>query len=92
MMSGFLATNKTFQAAWMERALDFLAGDGVGRLFGKVVPNLLVPLIAVLIFLGLWSVGAKNVHTSLGQLPGPAKVWEQASALYQEHLAELRNR
>jgi nitrate/nitrite transport system permease protein len=36
----------------------------------------------------LWAVGAQQVETSLGQLPGPAKVWEQAVALYGEHKDE----
>jgi len=48
----------------------------------------LIPLIAIAIFLGLWHIGAKNVQTSLGQLPGPIQVWQQAGALYQEHRAE----
>jgi nitrate/nitrite transport system permease protein len=47
-----------------------------------------IPLVAVAIFLMLWSVLAAQVQTSLGQLPGPAKVWEQAMVLVDEHRAE----
>ncbi|GAB4359346.1 MAG: ABC transporter permease [Methylohalobius crimeensis] len=50
--------------------------------------GILAPLLAIGIFLVLWSVGARQVHTSLGVLPGPAKVWEQSVALWQEHRAE----
>lgn len=53
-----------------------------------VVQALMVPLIAFGVFLMLWSAGARNVETSLGQLPGPAKVWEQVITLYDEHKEE----
>ncbi len=65
-----------------------LASDNFGKTCVKLVKNLLVPLVAMLIFLGLWSLGAKHVETSLGVLPGPGKVWEQAVSLYGEHKAE----
>jgi nitrate/nitrite transport system permease protein len=45
-------------------------------------------LLGILIFLALWHVAALGVVTSLGKLPGPAEVWEQAVNLYQEHNAE----
>lgn len=47
-----------------------------------------VPLIATLVFLFLWGKLSANVHTSLGQIPGPAAVWEQANALWADHRAE----
>ncbi|OOZ39591.1 nitrate ABC transporter permease [Solemya pervernicosa gill symbiont] len=47
-----------------------------------------MPLIAVVIFLALWSTGASSVTTSLGKLPGPAQVWQQTIQLYAEHKAE----
>lgn len=47
-----------------------------------------VPLIAILLFLLVWNGVAANIQTSLGKVPGPAKVWEQAVALYQEHVNE----
>ena len=45
------------------------------------------PLIAIALFLGLWSVSASQVNTSLGQLPGPTAVFEQATNLIDEHVA-----
>ncbi|WP_407075546.1 ABC transporter permease [Paraglaciecola sp.] len=48
-----------------------------------------LPLIGLVIFLGLWSVMAKNIDTSLGQFPGPAAVWEQATTLIDEHNAQM---
>ncbi len=53
-----------------------------------IIQNLLVPLIAIALCLGLWGAAAKNIQTSLGALPGPAQVWEQAVSLLDEHQAE----
>lgn len=50
--------------------------------------EMLLPLIAIAIFLGFWSATAENIHTSLGTFPGPAQVWEQSLALYEEHNEE----
>ncbi|MAG67535.1 MAG: nitrate ABC transporter permease [Pseudomonadales bacterium] len=60
------------------------AHEQASELFTKVG----LPLIAVLVFLLVWSVGASQVKTSLGVLPGPAAVWHQAVNLYDEHQAQ----
>ena len=84
----YKATQKTFNMPWFDQGLDYLAGDRIVRQLGGFVQSVIVPLTALGFFLMLWSVGASQVQTSLGQLPGPAKVWEQAQALYQEHREE----
>ena len=50
-----------------------------------LVKGFLLPVFAFIIFLGLWHVSAKSVVTSLGQVPGPAQVWDQAGNLWEEH-------
>ncbi len=52
-----------------------------GRLIG-------VPLAAILAFLVLWAQLAPLVQTSLGAVPGPAQVWEQAVNLHEDHVRE----
>jgi nitrate/nitrite transport system permease protein len=47
-----------------------------------------IPFIAFLVFLFLWGRLAANIETSLGQIPGPVAVWQQAQALWADHLAE----
>ena len=47
-----------------------------------------IPFLSIVIFLALWGAVASQIKTSLGQVPGPAKVWEQTVALYGEHLEE----
>lgn len=62
---------------------------------GKLLTNLLrglgLPILGIAIFLLIWQAGAKQIQTSLGQLPGPAQVWEQMKNLQVEH-AEERQR
>jgi len=50
--------------------------------------TLLLPTIAVAIFLALWGLVASQIHTSLGQLPGPSQVLEQTLVLVDEHNEE----
>jgi nitrate/nitrite transport system permease protein len=45
-------------------------------------------LLGIVIFLALWHVSAQGIVTSLGKLPGPVQVWEQAGNLIDEHHAE----
>ncbi|MEO8316023.1 MAG: ABC transporter permease [Pseudomonadota bacterium] len=47
-----------------------------------------VPVIAMLVFALLWAFFAARIHTSLGQIPGPAAVFHQAGVLWADHKAE----
>lgn len=62
-------------------------GNGESKL-AAIFQNNWPPALGILLFLALWHVGASGVKTSLGDLPGPKAVWEQAGNLYQEHVAE----
>jgi nitrate/nitrite transport system permease protein len=50
--------------------------------------TILPPLFGIMAFLGIWHVGASGVQTSLGTLPGPVAVMQQAGNLYQEYRDE----
>jgi nitrate/nitrite transport system permease protein len=43
------------------------------------------PVVAVVAFLLIWSQVSAGIQTSLGQIPGPAAVWNQAGALWADH-------
>ena len=47
-----------------------------------------VPLLSISLFLIIWGLVAAQIDTSLGKVPGPAKVWEQTMTLYEEHVNE----
>jgi nitrate/nitrite transport system permease protein len=53
-----------------------------------LVRSLGVPLIATCIFLVGWSRASANIETTLGVIPGPAAVWEQSIALWNDYRAE----
>jgi nitrate/nitrite transport system permease protein len=68
---------------YLSRYKTFTAED-----YSEIFSSLILPLIAITIFLVLWSASAKQVQTSLGQLPGPLAVFQQAGNLLDEHVAE----
>jgi len=59
-----------------------------GLLLNSMIHKLGVPLVAIAIFLGIWSAAASQIVTSLGAVPGPSQVWEQSVTLYDEHVEE----
>ncbi len=78
----------TYDIVWIDRILNYLAGEKINRDLGGYAQAFLIPLFAFGIFLLIWSAGASMVVTSLGQFPGPVKVWDQVISLYDEHTAE----
>jgi nitrate/nitrite transport system permease protein len=46
------------------------------------------PLVAITAFLLVWSQVSSGIQTSLGQIPGPAAVWQQTKALWADHLVQ----
>ncbi len=54
--------------------------------------NLGVPALALALFLALWAALAPRIQTSLGAVPGPAQVMEQAQTLWNDHFNERRKR
>jgi nitrate/nitrite transport system permease protein len=47
-----------------------------------------VPLVAIAVFLFAWSRASAGIETTLGQIPGPTAVAQQAGALWADHVAE----
>ena len=62
-------------------ALPRVRVQGLGRQIG-------IPMVAILAFLFAWSRVSAGVQTTLGQIPGPAAVWQQAGVLWADHVAE----
>ena len=56
--------------------------------YQEVIKAFVLPLVAFVLFLGMWGFSAARIDTSLGQLPGPVAVWGQATNLVAEHRAE----
>ncbi|EMR12364.1 ABC transporter permease [Methylophaga lonarensis MPL] len=73
---------------WFVPVVRMLAGEAPLKQAQLLVQMIGLPLLAMLIFLMLWHIGAAKVITSLGQVPGPTQVWEQSMVLLDEHRAE----
>ena len=69
---------------WLTPMLRAAAGDDPKAQAREIWRLAGVPLLAILGFLVAWGVLAPQVQTSLGAVPGPAQVWEQAEALHED--------
>lgn len=74
--------------SWAVPLVKLFSGEDVREQLKLIGSNVGLPLLAILGFLGLWAIGAKQVQTSLGELPGPLTVYQQAQVLWKEHVAE----
>ncbi len=68
--------------------LAIFQSENPGAALLNFVKQLVMPVIGILVFLLIWDIGAKNIHTSLGTFPGPVQVYEQTIGLIDEHQAE----
>ena len=73
---------------WITPILRLAVGDTPRFQLGEMWRLICVPLLSLLAFLALWATFAPTVQTSLGAIPGPAQVWEQARVLHADAMAE----
>jgi nitrate/nitrite transport system permease protein len=73
---------------WLTPLLRIAAGDNPREQLGALRDTLIIPLIGITLFVLAWGTLAPQVQTSLGAIPGPQQVWQQAGGLWQDHLAE----
>ncbi len=64
------------------------SGEEPGAQARTIAQDFDIPALAILAFLLGWSVLAGSVQTSIGSVPGPAAVWEEAGNLVEDHRAE----
>ena len=73
---------------WLTPLLRMIAGDSPLHQLRELQRVLVFPVLGMGLFLLLWSQTAPLVNTSLGAIPGPAKVWSETVTLYEVHKAE----
>lgn len=73
---------------WFVPLVKIAAGENPAQQVRQLFLIMGIPIIAFALFLGLWSVSASKVNTSLGTIPGPVAVWHEAGGLLAEHFAE----
>ncbi|HUO53285.1 MAG TPA: ABC transporter permease, partial [Rhodoblastus sp.] len=84
-IEGFLGV---FGLGFVVPIVKMIGGDSVKVQSRELWRLAGVPVLAMLIFLGVWDVLAPRVQTSLGAIPGPAQVWEQFGVLMSDAAAE----
>ncbi len=68
--------------------LRIAAGDNLREQTQELKHRVCIPLIGIGLFLVAWASLAPMVNTSLGAIPGPVQVWEQAGKLIDDHQRE----
>ncbi|MCP5162355.1 MAG: ABC transporter permease [Hahellaceae bacterium] len=84
MLNWFMSS----ETSWFAPIIKLCKGENPKDQINTIFKTVGVPVIAFMIFLVLWSASASRVQTSLGQVPGPVAVMEQAQNLLAEHRAE----
>ena len=77
---------------WFVPILRIFAGDNLNQQLRELWQQLGVPVLAIALFIGLWAQTAARIDTSLGGIPGPAAVWQEAKNLVADHRAERERR
>jgi len=85
MSNKLIGYMETAGLSWMVPMVRLCKGEDAREQATELFNKVGLPLLALLVFLLLWSAGAAQVKTSLGVLPGPVAVWHQATNLYEEH-------
>jgi len=73
---------------WFAPILRLCAGDDPPVQLRKLGALVGVPVLAMVLFAGLWQLGAAGVKTSLGSIPGPFEVWTAFDGLVVSHREE----
>jgi nitrate/nitrite transport system permease protein len=83
-----VARLRAMRLGWAAPFVKLAAGEEPGEQLKTIARQMLVPLLGIAVFVALWATLAPRVDTSLGAIPGPAQVWNQAGVLFEEHRAE----
>ncbi len=73
---------------WFIPVVRLATGESPKQQLSTLATMVGIPVLALVVFLVLWHIGAAKVITSLGQVPGPVQVYEQANILIDEHYQE----
>src|SRR5690606_28591063 len=64
------------------------SGESLAQQLRDLWRQLGVPIVAIALFLAVWSSLSARINTSLGGVPGPSAVWQEARNLVAEHRTE----
>ena len=73
---------------WFVPLLKIADGENPSQQVRQLFLIMGVPILAMAVFLGFWGFSAAKVNTSLGTIPGPSAVLDEAFGLMEEHKVE----
>jgi nitrate/nitrite transport system permease protein len=77
---------------WLLPVVRLASGENAAEQVRALWRQLGVPMLAIAAFLGIWAETAPRIDTSLGAVPGPAAVWQEAKSLLADHGAQRERR
>lgn len=69
----------------LEPFVRLAAGEDPKEQFRSIFKFIVIPIIASLFFIGLWSMAASKIRTDSAQLPSPSATWDAAKELWSTH-------
>jgi nitrate/nitrite transport system permease protein len=70
---------------WFVPIVRMAQGENPTEQMRLIWRQLGIPLLAIVLFIAVWSQLAPRITTSLGAVPGPAAVWDEAKNLVADH-------
>ncbi|NBV75750.1 MAG: ABC transporter permease [Methylococcaceae bacterium] len=77
---------------WFVPLVKIASGENLNQQLRQLWLIMGVPILAFILFLGMWSVSASGVNTALGAIPGPLAVWDEVGGLVDEHFSEQQKK
>ena len=77
---------------WFVPLVKIAGGENLNQQLRQLWLIMGVPILAFILFLGMWSVSASGVNTALGAIPGPLAVWDEVGGLVDEHVSEQQKK
>lgn len=72
----------------LEPFVRLAAGEDPKEQFVGIAKFILLPIAAIVLFIGMWSVAANKVVTDSAKLPSPTSTWEAGMQLFAMHTAQ----
>ncbi len=89
-MNSVIRTLNVTGMTWFIPIVKLCSGDNPRQQIKSLWLMAGIPILAFMVFLMLWNVSAARIQTSLGAIPGPADVWDEAVGLLEDHTAERK--
>ena len=77
---------------WFVPIMRMATGENPPEQMRQLWRQLGIPLLAIALFIAVWAQLAPRINTSLGAVPGPAAVWDEAMKLVADHREQRARR